>query len=69
MTNIAVILYFNGRWDANNKYINYLADGVLIHTVSTFFTLVSVIATQLSIDTSTSKVEIRYKIDERSPLI
>ncbi|KAG5591915.1 hypothetical protein H5410_042429 [Solanum commersonii] len=46
MTNLAVLLYFNGRWDPNNKYINYLAD-----------------------DTSTSKVEIRYKIDERSPPI
>uniref|UniRef100_A0A3Q7GS97 Uncharacterized protein n=1 Tax=Solanum lycopersicum TaxID=4081 RepID=A0A3Q7GS97_SOLLC len=54
MTNIAVMLYFNGRWDPSNKYINYLADGVLIHTESTFATLVSVIATQLSIDTSTN---------------
>ncbi|KAK4708121.1 hypothetical protein R3W88_029046 [Solanum pinnatisectum] len=69
MTNLAVLLYFNGRWDPRNKYINYLADGVLINTKSTFATLVSIIATQLSIDTSTSKVEIRYKIDERSPPI
>jgi len=69
MTNLAVLLYFNGRWDPSNKYINYLADGVLINTESNFATLVSIIATQLSIDTSTSKVEIRYKIDERSPPI
>jgi len=46
-----------------------VADGVLINTESNFATLVSIIATQLSIDTSTSKVEIRYKIDERSPPI
>ncbi|XP_055826278.1 uncharacterized protein LOC129894621 [Solanum dulcamara] len=64
MANLAVLLYFNGRWDSNNKYINYLADGVLINIDSTFASLVSVIAGQLSIDTSTSKVEIRYKIDE-----
>lgn len=69
MTNIAVMLYFNGRCDPSNKYINYLADGVLIHIESMFATLVSVITTQLSIDTSTNKVEIRYKIDERSPPI
>ncbi|XP_055821970.1 uncharacterized protein LOC129890438 [Solanum dulcamara] len=64
MANLAVLLYFNGRWDSSNKYINYLADGVLINTNSTFASLVSVIVAQLSIDTSTSKVEIRYKIDE-----
>uniref|UniRef100_A0A3Q7FLR9 Uncharacterized protein n=1 Tax=Solanum lycopersicum TaxID=4081 RepID=A0A3Q7FLR9_SOLLC len=58
MTNIAVMLYFNGRWDPSNKYINYLADGVLIHTESTFATLVSVIATQLSIDTSTRDMRV-----------
>ncbi|KAH0729737.1 hypothetical protein KY289_000925 [Solanum tuberosum] len=69
MTNLAVLLYFNGRWDPSNKYTNYVADGVLINTESNFATLVSIIATQLSIDTSTSKVEIRYKIDERSPPI
>ncbi|KAG5587469.1 hypothetical protein H5410_047903 [Solanum commersonii] len=63
---------FNGRWDPSNKYTNYVGDGVLINTESNFATLASIIATQLSIDTSTSNrvnwLWIMWEVDELEEL-
>lgn len=66
MTTLDVLLYFKRRWDNYNKYIDYNTYVVVISSDSTFETLISIIATELNIDTyiKKKKIDSKYTITD-----
>ncbi|XP_070017356.1 uncharacterized protein [Nicotiana sylvestris] len=67
MATLPILIQHGGRWDSNNRFVDYSVEGVVISTETKFIDFVSTISKQLMIDTTINLLEIQYKCDEDSP--
>ncbi|XP_070009977.1 uncharacterized protein [Nicotiana sylvestris] len=67
MATLPILIQHGGRWDINNRFVDYSVEGMVISTETKFIDFVSTISKQLMIDTTINLLEIQYKCDEDSP--
>ncbi|KAG5627057.1 hypothetical protein H5410_012275 [Solanum commersonii] len=60
MANITILLQHSGSWIFESDFANYKIDGILLRENATYNDLVDGISTQLGIDYSRKRMEIRY---------
>ncbi|XP_070020445.1 uncharacterized protein LOC142180943 [Nicotiana tabacum] len=65
MATLPILIQHGGRWDSNNRFIDYSIEGVVISTETKFIDFVSTISKQLMIDTTINLIEIHERERER----
>ncbi|KAK6775743.1 hypothetical protein RDI58_026744 [Solanum bulbocastanum] len=60
MANITILLRHSGSWISVSDCTNYRIDGILLRETATYNDLVDGISTQLGINCSRKRMEIRY---------
>uniref|UniRef100_M1AJA6 MuDR family transposase containing protein n=1 Tax=Solanum tuberosum TaxID=4113 RepID=M1AJA6_SOLTU len=64
MANITILLRHSVSWISESDYTNYRIDGILLRENATDNDLVNGISTQLGIDCSRKRMEIRYMMED-----
>ncbi|KAH0684710.1 hypothetical protein KY290_021617 [Solanum tuberosum] len=64
MASLVVLVMHSGRWDSDNRYVDYTIEGVVFKESSSYKELYNVIATQLGVDMNLIKLKIEYKVEE-----
>ncbi|KAH0714802.1 hypothetical protein KY284_007707 [Solanum tuberosum] len=64
MANTTILLRHSGSWISESDYTNYRIDGILLRENATYNDLVDGISTQLGIDCSCKRMEIRYLMED-----
>ncbi|MCD9640705.1 hypothetical protein HAX54_026181 [Datura stramonium] len=66
MSNIMILLRHSGEWTSDNEYKDYAIDGIIIKDYVSYDEVVGEIMTQLGIDDTDKKIEIRYIVEGNS---
>ncbi|KAG5612358.1 hypothetical protein H5410_023639 [Solanum commersonii] len=66
MANITILLRHSGSWISESDYANYRIDGILLRENATYNDLVDGVSTQLGIDCSRKRMEIRYMMEDNA---
>nr|XP_016440695.1 PREDICTED: uncharacterized protein LOC107766426 [Nicotiana tabacum] len=67
MSKIPIMLKLNGNWDHYGRFRDFEVDAIVVDENASYGILISIIAEQLSIDTSDKIVEIKYIVNDNCP--
>ena len=64
MTNIPILVYYNGKWDGNFKYSDYKNKGAVLKSDSNYNNLLEILENILKINQTETTLDIKFKLED-----
>ena len=64
MTNIPILVYYNGKWDENFNFTDYQKKGAVLSSESNFNNLLEILKNILKINYSETTMDIKFQLED-----